>query len=61
MIDKDAHIAALEADLLEARAQLRAEQDAARKIVQRLCAALGSWTGPWDVAAEARLKGKRTK
>lgn len=56
MIDKDEYIAQLEARVTQLEWQLKAEQDAGRRIVDRMCKAMGRWEGPWDNAAEARLK-----
>ncbi len=58
---KGEKIQALTAELAEARAQLKAEQDANRKVVEKLCKAMGRWEGCWDNAAAERLAGKVTE
>lgn len=40
----------------EARRQLRAEQDAGRRVVARISEALGTWEGSWETAAIERIK-----
>ena len=40
----------------EALRHLKSEQEAARRIVDRMCKAMGRWEGPWDNACEARLR-----
>jgi hypothetical protein len=46
----------LEEELARYKRHLKSEQDAARRLMERFCKAMGHFTGPWDNEVERRLK-----